>query len=839
VGAIGTFTVNFKPSPESLMQDGNGQLISPITISPALITVACANDADCDDGSACTDDSCDAGICVNTDNYDPAVDCCDPVDGTLTLIDDGNDCTTDVCDPATGDVTHDPVPNGTPCDDGMFCVVDEFCTDGVCSGGDSYDCSALDGPCRQGVCDEDLNACVAQAINEGQPCDDGLFCTDDETCAAGECTGGVPHDCTALDDQCNVGVCNEDTDQCEAQPANEGQPCDDGLCCNVNEICTAGTCGGGSPRDCGDGIDCTADTCDEGLAPDCCVNTLVPAYCLIDNVCYADAEFNPANDCEACNVALATETWSYRPSGAECDDGDPCTGTGRPGIGVDTCDGLGVCSGVLDPECNDECEYAVEVHEGVNFGNNDNRGPDDAEASCQVDSNNDVWFKFTPVCTGEIFMSTTGSSFTPENDPVLSVWDECPGLGGIEIACDDDSGVDLQAALGFSATSGSTYWIRVAGFEENSGDIVLNISMVNDCLIDGGCYPDGALNPANECEACIPEISTTSWSPTAEGSPCGDPEDTVCDSPDACDGAGVCESNPKPDGTECPDDGIECTLDICGAGVCTHPPRPEGTPCGDGTITECDKADTCDGLGACDPRYEPVTTPCGDPSDDQCDNPDHCDGAGDCDPNYEIDETPCDDGDICTGDDVCLTGVCIGTPIPVAPIVESQGCRNVYVTPEPAGAPSPVALLLTSPDWTCLSLYIGADGSLGTTPVFQVPDDWGTLIITGPEIVPSSTYEIVAECGTYTSPAGSDTTWPWGDVAGPWDGEGWAPGDGIVDVTDFTAIVEAFRHLETAPPQAWTDIYPCTPDGIIDVLDMTYVVDAFKGLPYPCDGPCP
>ena len=67
--------------------------------------------------------------------------------------------------------------------------------------------------------------------------------------------------------------------------------------------------------------------------------------------------------------------------------------------------------------------------------------------------------------------------------------------------------------------------------------------------------------------------------------------------------------------------------------------------------------------------------------------------------------------------------------------------------------------------------------------------------------------------------------------------------DGRVDVLDLTAIVEAFRHLPTAPGQESSDLWPCTPDGVIDVLDMTMVADAFQGYSYwdstGCPVPCP
>jgi hypothetical protein len=830
VGARGTFTVGFTDS-GSFLRDPDNELIPPppeeLILTSAEICVRCYSAGECDDGKPCTDDSCTGGCCVN-----------EPVDCSGA----GDQCNTAECDesgpPGNCNILT-PKPNGTACNDGLFCSVGESCQNGSCVGGSAYNCDTLDDQCNDGVCNEVSNQCERQPINEGLPCNDGLFCTDGEVCTNGTCGGGTAHDCSYLNSQCTLGICNESLDTCQAQPINQNQPCDDGLCCIVGEICSAGVCGSGTARNCSDGLSCTTDTFDEGQAPNCCVNTLDPGYCLIAGVCYAHGAFNPANDCQECNTALSTTEWSYRPAGSECDDGDACTGTGRPGIGVDTCDGAGVCSGVLDPECNDDCAFAVVVTEGTTHGNNDNRGPDDAEASCQEDSNNDVWFIYDPTCTGTIFVSTTGSQFAPINDPVLSVWSACPGVGGSEIACDDDSGVDLQAALTFTAAYGATYWIRVAGFEDNSGDIVLNISTVDGCLINGECFSAEVLNPANECEACVPEISTTSWSPRLEGTLCGDPGTNECDNHDACDGAGTCEENFKTNGTVCTDDGAECTDDICWWGVCSHPPKPLGTACGDGSETECDKPDTCDGYGACLVNYEPVTTPCGDPDDSQCDHPDYCDGAGECDPKLEPDGTPCDDGDICTGGDQCVAGLCEGTPLPQAPIVEAIGSRYLEVTAQPPGSPAPVALRLTSPDWLCLVKYISPGGALIDTPVYQVPDDWGTVLVHGLEIVPSSTYEVTAECGIYRSAPGSDTTALWGDVVGEFTGTEWTPPNGLVDFDDIAATIDSFKGLPTAPPRFWVDLYPCAPDGIIDFNDIATVRDAFAGWPYPCPVPCP
>jgi hypothetical protein len=442
-----------------------------------------------------------------------------------------------------------------------------------------------------------------------------------------------------------------------------------------------------------------------------------------------------------------------------------------------------------------------------------------------------------------VLISTTGSLFAPSNDSVLSVYDGCPLEGGVEIACDDDSGVNLHAALTFPTTAGQMYWIRVAGFEDNAGDIALNIEVLDDCLIDGICYPEGALNPGNDCEACVSQVSVSSWSPLVKGTACGDESDTVCDSPDACDGAGVCEANLKPDGTQCPDDENDCSFDECGSGLCTYPPRPAETPCGDPAVRECDTADTCNGANVCLPNYRSPGTPCGDPIETTCDLHDICNGEGACDDNLAPDGTSCDDTDICTGDDVCEAGNCVGTAIPQAPLVVPGGSRHLVVRPLPAGSAAPVALLLTSPDWPCLTKYITASGQLVEGAEFKLPSEWGTVIVKGPDIVPSSSYVLIAECGTFISPEGSTSTSVWGDIAGPFNGVQWEPPDGTVDINDLVAITQAFSALPTAPPLEYTDLWGCTPDGRIDILDMVMVVNGFSGLTYAesidCPLPCP
>jgi hypothetical protein len=85
---------------------------------------------DCDDGDACTIDSCDPVLgClhepVSCDDLNPCTtDYCDPRGGQCVNLpvdcDDANPCTADRCDLQTGQCIHDPIR----CDDGNACTQD-------------------------------------------------------------------------------------------------------------------------------------------------------------------------------------------------------------------------------------------------------------------------------------------------------------------------------------------------------------------------------------------------------------------------------------------------------------------------------------------------------------------------------------------------------------------------------------------------------------------------------------------------------------------------------------------------------------------------------------------
>ena len=77
----------------------------------------------------------------------------------------------------------------------------------TCTG--SAECAPLGDACNIGECVG--NRCVAGVANEGGSCDDGIGCTDPDTCSIGVCNGGM--------DNCTGGqTCNHTTGLCSTGP---------------------------------------------------------------------------------------------------------------------------------------------------------------------------------------------------------------------------------------------------------------------------------------------------------------------------------------------------------------------------------------------------------------------------------------------------------------------------------------------------------------------------------------------------------------------------------------------------------------------------------------------
>jgi subtilisin family serine protease len=144
---------------------------------------------------------------------------------------------------------------------------------------------------------------------------------------------------------------------------------------------------------------------------------------------------------------------------------------------------------------NDYCEDATVVFEGNSYSFSNlgatTDGPDEPNACdyfgyTHVDS--DVWFSFTPDCgSGNITVSLCGSSY----DTKMAIYEgACPSstFPNPAIECNDDA-CGLQSEITFYAFSGSTYLIRVGGYQGAQGTGTLSImrDLANDTC-------DGAFN---------------------------------------------------------------------------------------------------------------------------------------------------------------------------------------------------------------------------------------------------------------------------------------------------------------------------------------------------------
>lgn len=91
-----------------------------------------------------------------------------------------------------------------------------------------------------------------------------------------------------------------------------------------------------------------------------------------------------------------------------------------------------------------------------------------------VANSHTVWYQLTATTTEDLLVHTFGSDF----DIVVHVGTPAGGGAMDVIACVDDSGGTLQAAVRFLAEAGTTYLIAVGSFlDSNGGNLVLDLDV--------------------------------------------------------------------------------------------------------------------------------------------------------------------------------------------------------------------------------------------------------------------------------------------------------------------------------------------------------------------------
>jgi subtilisin family serine protease len=248
-------------------------------------------------------------------------------------------------------------PNGTSCDDFVYCNGSDSCSNGDCTVHAGSPCAA--GICPQ-TCDEALDLCMHTV---GNPCNDGVNCTTEDMCFGGICAGALL-DCASLDTNCAVGTCRESDGACIADPYPSGTACDDDSnLCTIGDTCLNSICSGGTPKDCSaltPPTNCAIGTCQPrngkcGLAN----NPGIPCddgfFCNGENTCFEFACQEPTGDpceslyegsemCSSFECNESTNSCELRAAGEFCfPDDDDCT--------VDECDGEGGCYLPLCPTC--------------------------------------------------------------------------------------------------------------------------------------------------------------------------------------------------------------------------------------------------------------------------------------------------------------------------------------------------------------------------------------------------------------------------------------------------------------------------------------------------------
>jgi subtilisin-like proprotein convertase family protein/N-acetylneuraminic acid mutarotase len=509
-------------------------------------------------------------------------------------------------------------------------------------------------------------ACLTGAEND--PCDDGLFCTSgDRYDAAGYCAGPTPTDCSdgrgCTYDSCDEwadacqhfvttgcligGVCVatdavNPADPCQAcRPATsttaysqvpENTTCDDGLFCVVGTTCdAAGVCGGGSQRDCGDGLGCTTDGCDE--TGDVCTH-VVTTGCLIAGTCVPAGAADPANPCAACQPATSTTAYSPVTAGEPCEDGLFCT--------VDsTCDTGGACGGGTPRDCGDGLGCTTDSCDEAN-----RRCVNTVTVGCAIGNAcvaADAVEPGNPCRTCQPSVSTTAWSPVPVNTPC-----DDGRFCTVSSACDASGscvGAQRDCADGIACTDDVC---------DEATDQCVSTLAAGACRIGGTCYATDDRNPANPCEACRPTLATDAWSARDAGGLCGDPAcagGTLTPAP-TCDGAGGCVAGTPvscngavcadahacdaacADDTECLEShhctGAACVADLGDGEACDRGAQCAGDHCVDGVCCATACAGVCESCAQVGLEGACTAIPAGTDPEDECPGSAVCGESGAC-----------------------------------------------------------------------------------------------------------------------------------------------------------------------------------------------------------------
>jgi hypothetical protein len=286
----------------------------------------CVGNTGCNDGQACTVDTCTARGCNNSviaNGWCRIASQC-----FQTGANPSNVC--EVCSPQDDDDAWTGAPTSTGCSDGSACSSDDHCNgSGSCIG---------DTDCNDGL------SCTLDLCNNVSGCDNSQLATG--TCLiGGQCYGSGPNP----NNPCEI--CNPAANSRGWTSASTATSCNDGSLCSTDDHCDgSGGCTGDTT--CNDSVACTTDRC---LASGCDNSVITNGWCRIGRTCVTNGSPNAANVCERCDANADNDGWTPEPVTKSCNDNNGCSPTSA-------CNGAGSCVG--DTSCNDGLSCTTDACNG-------------------------------------------------------------------------------------------------------------------------------------------------------------------------------------------------------------------------------------------------------------------------------------------------------------------------------------------------------------------------------------------------------------------------------------------------------------------------------------------
>ena len=658
----------------------------------------------CDDGVVCTVfDSCQSGECKGVDgglcDCDSDADCpddgdscngvayCDKAGGVhkcrvnkATVIscpqNSKEPCSVNVCQPANGKCALDPLPDGSPCNDGDTKTINDVCGGGACAGYDPKKCNASsdcadDGDKCNGVpfCDKATGSCQLNPASV-------VTCptVNDTACLKNVCITAVgvcqPTALEGTRTHCETDKSGQQVCAWQLAPAGQGTSalaCDDGDACTDGDICAAGKCDAGkyvcgcsSDGDCvDDGDKCNGGVfCNKAVKGGACQQNPGQAItCPTTNEtpCIKNACAKATGKCALTAAELAVQPcpagpdgvpakscrWVQLPAGttrtAACDDSDACT-VGDVCANKSCIAGPSKCACASDSDCVDQddgnlCNGVLFCDKSVPTAPVCKAKPASA-VKCSTAADTACHTNACAAQTGTCALrfAERTALFCAPNDPKDCRREELAAAASdATVACEDGSPC---TAGDFCFKSKCFAGPKAPGCE---------------CFVNADC--DHKVQ--DKClDAYYCDKTTSEWQ--CKKSPfgkvfCNEPTGSTCLTA-ACDSlTGKCVQKPINQGSAC-DDGDPCKAgESCQAGECTG---AKAKDCND--LNAC-TVDTCDAKLGC------VNKPAGTCADGNACTADTCDPkTGDChNDSKPLDAKSCDaDDDPCTPTDACTAGVC-------------------------------------------------------------------------------------------------------------------------------------------------------------------------------------